>query len=125
MLCLHRQAITERAGPVKVASSYRLLAADCVQSLIAFRRPMLGIWRERFWLSHDFDGTLTDRVYSLAVCSLFEYNERYDLAAGAGWESCRAPSVVLGRSQTTCRLPLRTSGARHPAVAHQRGLVRV
>ena len=45
-------------GLVKVASGAGLLAVDCVQSLIAFSRSLLEIWRERFWLSYDFDGTL-------------------------------------------------------------------
>jgi hypothetical protein len=47
-------------GSVKVADCPCLLAADCVQSLIAFRRLVLEIWlsSERFRLCHDFDGAL-------------------------------------------------------------------
>jgi hypothetical protein len=34
-------------GLVKVASGAGLLAVDCVQSLIAFHRRVLEIWRSR------------------------------------------------------------------------------
>jgi hypothetical protein len=61
----------DRHGSVKVADCPCLLAADCVQSLIAFRRRMLEIWlsSERFRLCHDFDGALQgpSKIVDIAV----------------------------------------------------------